>query len=311
MHAITGLFRVAICISKKEPTTSAGLRQTLALIMMDACTGTVCSTQRVATLGGRNDVTFDAARLMCGPLGSSQGGDNGSALLMTVSDVYPAASAVNDGARAGLKLLMRSGLDSSNTDETVVHVAKFATKLWRVMNGEDPGTRAAGDEGVCSNDAVLRTTLLALWQWIFPKGCIAVIRVQSWRSMKGDATQLRYLELGAQDVMSVSDEEKRAAMEEENSMIDLQDTISREIDRQQWRCEMSSGAYDYLKSESSKDPVATPGGVGQPLPVLSKDVSWRSGGWVASTAQQRRERALDGGTSVTKLRLSVMKGVNE
>ena len=61
-----------------------------------------------------------------GPLGSSYGGDNGSALFLTVSnEVFPAANAVNDGTRMGLKLIMRAGLDSSFKEETVVRVASL------------------------------------------------------------------------------------------------------------------------------------------------------------------------------------------
>ncbi len=36
----------------KEPTTSPGLRLTLALLMMDACTGKICSLQRVGSFSG-------------------------------------------------------------------------------------------------------------------------------------------------------------------------------------------------------------------------------------------------------------------
>ncbi|KAL7553517.1 hypothetical protein ACHAWF_016790, partial [Thalassiosira exigua] len=83
-----------------EPMTSSGLRLTLALLMMDACTGKVCSLQRVGSFCGQNRLVTSGSRFMNGPLGASCGGDNGSALLMTVSEsTYPAANAVNDGAR--------------------------------------------------------------------------------------------------------------------------------------------------------------------------------------------------------------------
>jgi hypothetical protein len=272
--------------------------------MMDACTGKVCSTQRVATLGGRNDL--DVCRFSCGPLGSTYGTDIGSSMLLTVSDeFYPAANAVNDGARAGLRLLTRCGLDSSSRDETVARVARFATKLWRVMNGEDPEADEKGNGGVCSGDPILRTALLSLWQWIYPKGCIAVIRVQSWRSMKGDSSEIQKYEVLSSGVMSISDDEKKIAMEEEASLSDLQNVVLKEVNRQQWRCDMSSDAYEILRVEALKDPSASFGGVGQPLPVLNKDTYWRNGAWAASTALQRREKADDGGTSVTKIRLNV------
>lgn len=74
--------------------------------MTDACTGKVCSTQRVGAIAGRNDLINATARFMNGPLGASHGGDNGSAMLVAVSSGgFPSANAVNDGARRGLRLL--------------------------------------------------------------------------------------------------------------------------------------------------------------------------------------------------------------
>merc|ERR1712032_1521864 len=84
--------------------TSPGLRLTLALLMMDACTGKICSWQRVGSFCGQRRLIQCGTRMMNGPLGASCGGDNGSTLLMTVSEVsLPAANAVNDGARRGLR----------------------------------------------------------------------------------------------------------------------------------------------------------------------------------------------------------------
>jgi hypothetical protein len=60
-----------------EEQTSPSLRQTLAMIMMDACTGKVCSMQRVGSIAGRNDLITSAARFFCGPLLASHGGDYG------------------------------------------------------------------------------------------------------------------------------------------------------------------------------------------------------------------------------------------
>jgi hypothetical protein len=295
---------------------SLELRQTLVAIMMDACTGKVCSTQRVASLGGRNDNVYDIARYLCGPLGSAHGGDNGSALLLTVSqEVFPAANAVNDGARMGLKLLMRAGLDNSYNETIVVRVAKFATTLWRTMNGETTPTMYSSAveallpmsaDSACASDSHLRTSLLALWQWIWPKACYSVMRVQSWLAMKDNALlQKRCDELGAFEVMTLTERDKAAALEEEKSLGELQLAVQREIERQTWRCEMSSSAYEVLRREARKDVTAQEGGVNQPLPTVKKDAGWRNGGWVASVAQQRRDRSLDGGTSVSKLRLNV------
>ena len=122
-----------------DPRTSPGLRQTLALLMMDASTGKICSTQRVGAVGGRGDLCTSAARLLTGPLGSSYGGDNGSALLMSVNEFsYPAANAVNDGARRGLALLKVAGgmNDDKTSNQSIVRIAKFATSLWRTINGD-------------------------------------------------------------------------------------------------------------------------------------------------------------------------------
>ena len=121
----------------KEPTTSPGLRLTLALLMMDACTGKICSLQRVGSFSGQSRLCESGSRFMNGPLGASYGGDNGSALLLTVSDAtYPAANAVNDGARRGMRLLKDSCTAGTYCQTSIVRVAKFGSKLWRTINGE-------------------------------------------------------------------------------------------------------------------------------------------------------------------------------
>jgi len=104
----------------------------------------------------------------------------------------PAANAVNDGVHRGLKLLKRAGDGSSISDKTIVRVAKFATLLWRTINGESGGKDAVADlgfssgivapvtsvvDGVCSHDAHLRCSLLSLWQWLWPKEYPAFRRV--------------------------------------------------------------------------------------------------------------------------------------
>lgn len=279
---------------------------------MDACTGKVCSLQRVGSIAGRNELVTSAARFMNGPLGASHGGDNGSALLLSVSPAsFPAASSVNDGARKGLRLLSRAGHPRETvTEATIVRVARFSTRLWRIINGEpaDPLVNVAKSEipnGVCTYDGALRSSLLALWQWVWPRGCFAVLQVQAWKAQEN--TQ-KYLDLGAQHVMKISDEEKAAATAEETSLADINRLVDMEIDRQKWRGEMAKKAYEMFaasKGASTVDVAAAEQGIGQPLPPIERDAAFKQGGWIASAAQQRRAKALDGGTAVTKLRLTV------
>ena len=305
------------------PDTSQGLRHTLALIMMDACTGKVCSMQRVGILGGNSDLITSGSRFMCGPLGASQGGDNGGAMLMAVREAtYPSASAVNDGARKGLKLLSRVGHSRDDSkEEIVVRVARFATNLWRTINGhvvrpnndltggnlKSQGAAAAPStkDGVCANDAILRCSLLSLWQWLWPKGCYAVMRVHTWK--KFEATP-RYKALGAHHVMSQTDEEREAAAAEEASFGPITKVVQEEIDRQLWRGEMAKKAYEYHVQDKRKHTTIVKDmgeAIGEPLPPVKRDEAFKQGGWVASAAQQRRAAALDGGTAVTKVRLTV------
>ena len=69
---------------------------------------------------------------------------------------------------------------------------------------------------------------------------------------------------------------------------------------------MASEAYSYFKSSKQKnDGSLNLTEVGQPLPIVKKDAGWKLGGWVASTAQQRRSQGADGGQAVTKIRLNV------
>jgi hypothetical protein len=293
--------------------------------MMDSCTGKVCSMQRIGSIAGRNDLITSVARFFCGPLGACHGGDNGSAVVTAVSAMtFPAASAVNDGARRGMRLLSRAGHPSSQVrQEEVVRVAIFATRLWRTINGEPAADVAKYDGifterqqpllGVCAYNGILRCSLLALWQWIWPKGCFALLQVQSWGAH--EHTQ-HYRDIGAHYVMKISDLEKAAATAEENVLSDINRYVEMERDRQIWRGEMAQKAYDLHKaskgmsSTTSQDALAgstaaAEKGIGQPLPPITRDAAFKQGGWIASAAQQRRSLALDGGTAVTKLRLKV------
>lgn len=242
---------------------------------------------------------------MNGPLGSSCGGDNGSALLMTISDfTYPAANAVNDGARRGLRLLKDTCKEGTYSNQTVVRVAKLATSLFRTINGEQVSTSQtpltsktcpAETVGVCAHDNNLRCALVALWQWIWPRQCWQFLRAQSWHAMEGKP---EYYSMGLNHVMKTTAEEKEAALLEDEGLKQLAKVVEAEIDRQKWRGEMAGQAYKYSKQSNLTE-------VGQPLPVVEKDTAWKLGGWVASTAQQRRNQGADGGSAVTKIRLMV------
>lgn len=291
-----------------DPNTSPSLKHTLSLLMMDACTGKICSMQRVGAIGGRNELVSSAARFYNGPLGASHGGDSGSASLLSVSPTnYPAANAANDGARRGLRLLTRAGYARDNnvfSRGVVVRVAHFATKLWRTINGECVyPQKTTTANGVCSYDGELRCSLLALWQWIWSSRCSAVSQVQNWKMHEGT----EYAKLGADFVMKATDEENEAAMAEQNSLEGIDRLVNVELDRQRWRGEMAMKAYEFYNSGSGNkvDVVAAEQGIGQPLPPIQRDLAFKNGGWVASAAQQRRARNLDGGTAVTKLRLTV------
>jgi hypothetical protein len=286
-----------------DTLTSPSLRQTMALIMLDACTGKVSSMQRTAVLGARADLLVSGARFYGGPLGASNGNDNGSAMLNTVNATYnPVANAVNDGARRGLKLLGRAGhpKDESN-DEVIVRVAKFATDLWRTINGHvvkiEDSLYCSGD-GVCANDSILRCSLLALWQIIWPKACFAILRVQSWRPHEGTP---RYEALGAHRVAQVYDDrELELATMEQESLQPLSKIVDKEIDRQAWRGEMFTKAYENIMDQKKSDDATD-----LLLPPILRDSAFKLGGWVTSTAQQRRAMHLDGGMAVTKIRLTV------
>ncbi|KAI2508507.1 hypothetical protein MHU86_5906 [Fragilaria crotonensis] len=286
---------------------SVGLRQTLALLMLDACTGKVSSMQRVAVIGAKSDLCTSGARFYGGPLGASNGSDNGSALLVNVNPTSsPVASAVNDGARRGLRLLGRAGHPRDEAkDELVVRVAKFATDLWRTINGHvvsssiDYETAVVRD-GVCANDGILRCTLLALWQWIWPKACYAIMRVQSWRTHSDTP---RYKALGADRVLKVLDEETDAATIEEKLFEPVTKIVNLELDRQTWRGEMVTKAYEHTmeKKGGNKEDNA----IGDLLPPILRDNAFKQGGWVTSTSRQRRAMQLDGGIAVTKLQIRV------
>merc|ERR1719291_1106595 len=239
---------------------------------------------------------------MNGPLGASCGGDNGSTLLMTVSEVsLPAANAVNDGARRGLRLLRcncktnegAESKDGFNSNDMVIRVATFASRLWRTINGE---TWHASSLGVCAHDAHLRCSLVALWEWIWPKYCMQLMRCQSWHVMQGKAGSKDLM--GSNPIMKTTEEEKEAGAQEDRVLAPLVRAVQAEVDRQKWRGEMAKEMYKCSHKEG-----ANLMDVGQPLPVLKKDPAWKLGGWVASTAHQRRKEGADGGSAVSKIRL--------
>jgi hypothetical protein len=245
---------------------------------------------------------------MNGPLCASYGGDNGGALLFTVSDItYPAANAVNDGARRGLRLVKDHCKDGVYTSQTIVRVAKFASKLWRTINGESISSSTNSlchPVGVCAHDNNLRCSLVALWQLLWPSHCYQFLRTQSWLAMEGTP---QYFSMGLNHVMKTTAEEKEAALLEDEALQPLVKVVEAGIDRQKFRGEMHKKAFEYIKL--TKASVLTE--AGQPLPVVKKDDAWKLGGWVASTAQQRRSQGADGGSAVTKIRLMVKSSAGD
>ena len=142
-------------------------------------------------------------------------------------------------------------------------------------------------------------------QWVWPKGCFAVDQVRLWSEHTG--TQ-HYKDIGADRVMKISIEEEQAAAAEENSpeLMEMKRLVETELDRQWWRGEMARMAYDEFRaigSDGVADASAAEQGIGRPLPPIKRDAAFKAGGWIASTAQQRRQEGLDGGTAITKIRI--------
>ena len=256
---------------------------------------------------------------------------------------YPAANSVNNGARRGLRLFKNAGRDESHSEQTILKVAQFATKLWRTINGEDVTTlllpsnqklsfsklgNTSSTPGICSTDGRLRVSLLSLWQWLWPKTCIAVLRVQQWDDLLKQQQQKKNISRSSNSlidkvnikddniVMTCTDEERKASEIEEATVAnDLKKILNTEIDRQKYRGEMASKAYEYWKlcSKKQKDlanSAALSSGL-HPLPVVQKDNAWKLGGWAASASQQRRAMSLDGGSKVQKIRLTVKSSMND
>ena len=274
--------------------------------MLDACTGRICSLQRVGSFCGQRSLSSAGSRFMNGPLGPSYGGDNGSALLMIVSDFsYPSANGVNAGARVGLRLLKDNCKEGRYSNQVVVKVASFASRLWRTINGENCAGSASNQNltdshSVCAYDTHLRCTLVALWQCIWPKHCFHLLRAQSWHTMEGTP---QYYAMRFDKVLKQTPEEKEAIAREDENLMPLAKLVNDELDRQRWRGEMAAEAYEYFErdNKSSQSQVET----GQPLPLVEKNAAWKLGGWVASAAQQRRDKNLDGGRAVRKINLHV------
>ena len=184
--------------------------------MLDACYRKICLMQRVGAIGGHNDLITSVARFLHGPLGASYGGDTGAAVVTNVNALsYSAAGAVNDGARRGLRLICRAGhpKEVGSPEELIIRIACFATNLWQTINGEPLEILSSnkGIIGVCANDGHLRCSLLALWQWVWPRPqeCFAVLQVQVRRSNKWTGN---YRDLGVDKVLKTSEAEKLAKL---------------------------------------------------------------------------------------------------
>jgi len=296
-----------------DPLSSRSLRHTLALLMMDACTGKVASSFRVGS-AIRNDLVVASYRYFSGPLGASHGSDNGSAVHTAVkAATMPVAAAVNDGARRGLRLLTKLGKLEQGKAVTmkpgamIIRVATFASRLWRVINGDEADSQC--DEGLrhFAYDGELRVSLLSLYQRLWETTCPAVDYFQKWVRKEGLTADLK--ELGSQNVMRTSSEENVAAAKEGSSLAGLKSLVQKEIDRQEWRCKMVSKAYERSRFQTSAkiDVAAKEQGIGEPLPPIERDAAFKQGGWISSAAQQRRDRHLDGGTAVTKIRVGFNK----
>lgn len=225
---------------------------------------------------------------------------------MTVSDFsYPAANGVNAGARLGLRLLKdpcKADDNKKYSNEAVIKVATFATRLWRTINGEQCNNFTAnGDKtraSVCAHDSYLRCALVALWQCIWNKHCMQLLKAQGWHAMKGKP---EYYAMGIDKILQQTLKEKDAVAREDAVLQPLAEIIDRELDRQQWRGEMAAKAYEYSEMDNKNNQAE----IGRPLPLVEKNAAWKMGGWVASTAQQRREKNLDGGRAVKKINLHI------
>jgi len=131
----------------------------------------------------------------------------------------------------------------------------------------------------------LRCSLLALWQWVWPRGCIAILQVQSWPSPP--------------DGVMPMVESANGAAADQKVLIDLAHKVGEERKRQEWRGEM----YKRKVATSVKDPNALNNPLEWLLPPIERDDAFRLGGWIASTGQQRRAGGLDGGTTVRSVNL--------
>lgn len=107
------------------------------------------------------------------------------------------------------------------------------------------------------------------------------------------------------NIMIATEEEKEAVATEEGELAELDLIVTSEIDRQVWRGEMFRKSFELSSALRSniQDMASAEQGIAQPLPPIARDPAFQQGGWIASTAQQRREKALDGGSAVSKLRI--------
>ena len=116
----------------------------------------------------------------------------------------------------------------------------------------------------------------------------------------------RYGNQGVNVPLAPEEIEAAEAEEEAPELREIKRLVGLEIDRQKWRGEMASRAYEFnknAKSEAVTDSSAAEQGIGKALPPIERDGAFKAGGWIASAAQQRRRSGLDGGHAVSKIRI--------
>ena len=266
------------------------MRKIIVDLMLDCITGKICVMQRAAIMtNGKYDHFTGMNRCLNGPLGASHGDMNGNGVLTNIVEKNsPAAFHVNNGARAGFRLMRKAGASREFGSRTVARAAKVGSKLWDMVIGK-VGV-VWGLEGGGNLDSDHKVNLDILWGWLFnpaEKGCPAL--KCAWEWLKDPAKEAQNREkLGLEGIKVWGREDDQILVEELKKLAEPVQKIEREEEEiHDFRMKMASKQQEILKT--SLGSVTREAYDILNICRVSDDTRWKQGGWAGSVAVQRKD----------------------
>ncbi|GMH57512.1 hypothetical protein TrRE_jg7319, partial [Triparma retinervis] len=282
------MLKAELIAQYEKEDCSGPMRKIIVDLMLDCITGKICVMQRAAIMtNGKYDHFTGMNRCLNGPLGASHGDMNGNGVLTNIVEKNsPAAFHVNNGARAGFRLMRKAGGSREFGSRTVARAAKVGSKLWDMVIGKVG--MVWGLEGGGNLDSDHKVNLDILWGWLFnpaEKGCPAL--KCAWEWLKDPAKEAQNREkLGLEGIKVWGREDDQILVEELKKLAEPVQKIEREEEEiHDFRMKMASKQQEILKT--SLGSVTREAYDILNICRVSDDTRWKQGGWAGSVAVQR------------------------